>query len=206
VIDGWHSQAVEGQAQSVSKAFTGSMAKAVAAVRLKAPYPSKGTKRCLSQDGAAGSLSPRNKWQMCPDVATCFGDGYVNAMLGTRAPRQRAGDGPGQAAWPLASEREDNHDRIRPQYESPVTGRPFTREPAWAASCCQACSGTSATFRIGSAHRVTESTRQSSWCRTFLDKVDWPADPGRRQNGAAGQCDHHQFGKHCRAARCPAMV
>jgi hypothetical protein len=38
VIDCWHSQAVEGQAQSVSKAFTGSMAKAVAAVRLKAPY------------------------------------------------------------------------------------------------------------------------------------------------------------------------
>jgi hypothetical protein len=38
VIDCWHGQAVEGQAQSVSKAFTGSMAKAGAAVRLKAPY------------------------------------------------------------------------------------------------------------------------------------------------------------------------
>jgi len=38
VIDCWHGQAVEGQAQSVSKAFIGSKAKAVAAVRLKAPY------------------------------------------------------------------------------------------------------------------------------------------------------------------------
>jgi hypothetical protein len=37
-VDYWHGQAVEGHAQSVSKAFTGSMARAVADVRLKAPY------------------------------------------------------------------------------------------------------------------------------------------------------------------------
>jgi hypothetical protein len=47
VIDCWHSQAFEGQAQSVSKAFTGSMAKAVAAVRLKAPYLLEGNETLL---------------------------------------------------------------------------------------------------------------------------------------------------------------
>ena len=34
------------------------MAKAVAAVRLKAPYPSKGTKRCLGGRGLLGRAGP----------------------------------------------------------------------------------------------------------------------------------------------------
>src|SRR5215211_845280 len=43
-----------------------SMAKAVPAVRLKATYPSKGTKRCLSQDGAAGSVPRVTKRRCAP--------------------------------------------------------------------------------------------------------------------------------------------
>ena len=72
MIDCWHGPAVDGQAQSVSKAFTGSMAKAVADVRLKAPYPSKGTKRCLGDAGCLSGLG-------------CLASGFMTCVIA--APR-----------------------------------------------------------------------------------------------------------------------
>ena len=57
MVDYWYGQAVEGQAQSVSKAFTGSMAKAAAAVSLKAPYLLEGNE-ALSKPGQLCSELP----------------------------------------------------------------------------------------------------------------------------------------------------
>jgi hypothetical protein len=48
MLAGRAGQAVEGQARSASKAFTGSVAKAVAAVRLKAPYSLEGNETLSS--------------------------------------------------------------------------------------------------------------------------------------------------------------
>jgi hypothetical protein len=88
-----------------------------------------------------------------------------------------------------------------PRYESPVTGRP-SREADLGRVSLPSVLGTSGTLRVGSTNRVTESSWQSSRCRTFLDKValagrSWPPAEYRRW-----PVRPPRLGKHCRAGRC----